>query len=228
MSEGTPSSSSASTQSPTARSDLGRRVTARRQELGLTREEVAERCGAAPSYIAYIEDRAAAPAVSVLVRLADALETTVAELTGMTVERPPGMAAARPGAELIALSESECFRLLATHGVGRIALVTADGPVIFPVNYVLAGKEIAFRTTSDGLLAASAGTEVAFEADHIDDAMSQGWSVLVVGDASGVMAAQAIQRLDSAARSLPWAGGPRTHWMVVTPTRITGRRVVQR
>jgi transcriptional regulator with XRE-family HTH domain len=226
MSEGTPAS--ASTESSTGRSDLGRRLAARRQELGLTREEVAERSGAAPSYIAYVEDRAAVPAVSVLVRLADALETTVAELTGMTVERPPGMAEALPGAELIALSDTECLRLLSTHGVGRIAIVTADGPAIFPVNYVLEGNEIAFRTTGDGLLAASAGTEVAFEADHIDDVMSQGWSVLVVGDASGVTAAQAIQRLDHAARSLPWAGGPRTHWMVVTPTRITGRRIVQK
>ncbi|MGW7459463.1 helix-turn-helix domain-containing protein [Streptomyces sp. NPDC054797] len=213
---------------PVGRSDLGRRAAARREELGLTREEVAERCGAAASYIAYLEERAATPSIGALISLADALGTTVAELTGTTTERPPGRGTSMRDSQLIALSETECRRLLSTHGVGRVAIATPEGPAIFPVNYVVAGSEIAFRTSGEGLLAGAAGTEVAFEVDHIDDAMRQGWSVLAAGEASGVTDGESVQRLDAVARSLPWAGGPRTHWMTVAPTRITGRRVVNR
>ncbi|MFH8473412.1 helix-turn-helix domain-containing protein [Streptomyces sp. NPDC018000] len=216
------------TGAPAGQSDLGRRVAARRQELGLTREELAERSGAAASYIAYLEERAAIPDVRALVGLADALETTVAELAGTTVERPPGPGVALPHARLVAMSHEECRRSVSTHGVGRIAFVTSQGPAVFPVNYVVAGDDIAFRTTADGLLAAAAGTEVAFEVDHIDDAMSKGWSVMAVGRATAITDDAAIRRLDLVARSLPWAGGSRTHWMTVTPTRVTGRRVVQR
>lgn len=58
--------------------------------------------------------------------------------------------------------------------------------------------------------------------------MKQGWSVMAVGGAEGVTDAADKQRLDGAARSAPWAGGERTHWMKITPTRLTGRRVVHR
>ncbi len=218
----------AAASAPTGRTDLGRRLAARREELGLTRQQVGKRCGADASYIAYLEEHAAAPAIGSLVRLANALDTTVAELTGATTEYPPGRATALRDAELVALSGDECRRLLSTHGVGRIAVFTPKGPAIFPVNYVVAGRDIAFRTAGDAVLATAAGTEVAFEVDHIDDVTRLGWSVMAVGEAEGVTDAEELQRLDAAAYSLPWAGGARTHWMKVTGTRVTGRRVVRR
>ncbi|MGX1672567.1 helix-turn-helix domain-containing protein [Streptomyces sp. NPDC055400] len=206
--------------------DLGRRIAARRQELGLTREQVGNRCGVDAGYIAYLEERAAAPSSGSLVHIADALGTTVAELSGATTEQPPGQGAAQRDSELVALSEAECRHLLSTHGIGRVAVFTRDGPVIFPVNYVVSGSEIAFRTSWESLLAGAAGARVAFEVDHIDDAMKQGWSVLVVGEAAGVTDGESIRRLDAVARSLPWAGGDRKYWMSVIPVQITGRRVV--
>ncbi|MCC0094076.1 pyridoxamine 5'-phosphate oxidase family protein [Streptomyces flavotricini] len=216
----------ASTEVPTGRTDLGRRIAARRQELGLTREQVGKRCGADAAYVGYLEEHAAAPAIGSLARIADALGTTVAELTGATTEYPPGRGTALRDAELITLTNAECRRLLSTHGVGRVAVFTPEGPAIFPVNYVVAGNEIAFRTSEEAVLARAAGTEVAFEVDHIDDAMKQGWSVMAVGEAEGVTDAAGKQRLDAVARSMPWAGSERTHWMKITPIRITGRRVV--
>ncbi|MET3982807.1 pyridoxamine 5'-phosphate oxidase family protein [Streptomyces sp. PvR034] len=210
---------------PAARGDLGRRVTARREELGLTREELAERCGAAASYTAYVEERAAAPGMGMLVCLADGLGTTVAELTGRTTESPPGTGAAMRDCELTGLGEAECHRLLSTHGIGRVGFCDLEGLAAFPVNYVVVGREIAFRTAAHSRLAEAAGTEVAFEVDHIDDAMREGWSVMAVGDVSGVSDGARVSHLHAVARSLPWAGGPHTHWMTMTPTRITGRRV---
>lgn len=221
-------SGSASAEVPAAGTDLGRRLATRRQELGLTREQVGERSGADAGYIAYLEEHVASPAIDSLVRIADALGTTVAELTGATTEYPPGRGTALRDAELVALTEDECRHLLSTHGVGRVAVITPEGPAIFPVNYVVAGAGIAFRTSPDAVLARAAGTEVAFEVDHIDDAMRQGWSVMAVGEAEGITDAAAVRRLDAAAHSLPWAGDDRTHWMQVTPGRITGRRVVHR
>lgn len=208
--------------------DLGRRIAARRAALGLTREQVGNRCGADASYIAYLEERASNPGIGSLVRLADALDTTVAELVGATVDQPPGRGSAQRDSELVALSPEECRRLLSTHGVGRVAVFTPEGPAVLPVNYVVAGEDIAFRTSGEALLIRAADTEVAFEVDHVDDAMKQGWSVLAVGELIGVTDGEAIRRLESVARSLPWAGGDRTHWMSVTPVRISGRRVVHR
>ncbi|MEU3065062.1 helix-turn-helix domain-containing protein [Streptomyces subrutilus] len=213
------------TEVPAARGDLGRRVSARREELGITREDLAERCGAAASYIAYVEERAAAPSMGMLVSLADGLGTTVAELTGRTTDRPPGAGTAMRDAELTGLSEAECRRLISTHGIGRVGFSGPEGPAVFPVNYVVVGNGIAFRTAPFSRLAGASGTEVAFEVDHIDDAMREGWSVLAVGELSGVTDEARIHHLHAVARSLPWAGGPRTHWMSMTPTRITGRRV---
>ncbi|MGW1894347.1 helix-turn-helix domain-containing protein [Streptomyces sp. NPDC002004] len=208
--------------------DLGRRAAARREELGLTREEVAERCGAAPSYIQYIEEHAAMPGIGVILRLAEALETTVGELTGHAADLPPGRSSAPRTMELRTLDAEECRALLSTHGVGRVGVTTEEGPAIVPVNYVVAEGEIAFRTAPDALpsAAADARGDVAFEVDHIDDACSQGWSVLVVGPARAVTDDATVGRLEAEAPSLPWAGGRRGRWLAITPVRITGRRVV--
>src|SRR3954451_15899185 len=72
--------------------DLGRRLTARRVHLGLTREETATRSGMAPTYLAYLEQHpGAAPSRGTLLRLAATLLTTVSALTGGDTQRPPGV-----------------------------------------------------------------------------------------------------------------------------------------
>ncbi|WP_351224560.1 pyridoxamine 5'-phosphate oxidase family protein [Streptomyces sp. NPDC002133] len=208
------------------RTDLGRRIAARREELGLTRDELADRSGAATAYVEYIEERAATPGIGVMLRLADALGTTVAELTGGTFDRPPGRSGAARNAQLRELDEEECHRLLSMHGVGRVAVFTPDGPSVVPVNYLFSDAGIAFRTAMGSVPACADGADVAFEVDHIDDAFSQGWSVLVVGRGRAVTDEDEVRRLEAEAHSLPWAGGERDLWLVIAPTRITGRRVV--
>ncbi|WP_234426219.1 pyridoxamine 5'-phosphate oxidase family protein, partial [Streptomyces kebangsaanensis] len=73
--------------------------------------------------------------------------------------------------------------------------------------------------------ATAVGNEVAFEVDHVDETMSRGWSVLAVGRAEAVDDPEAVRRLQERAHSAPWAGGPRTLWVKVCPTRLTGRRI---
>ncbi|MFE1826664.1 helix-turn-helix domain-containing protein [Streptomyces yangpuensis] len=218
------------------RTDLGRRLAARREALGLSRAELGRRCGADGNYIAYLEEHAASPSIGTLVRLADVLGISVDDLTGASAGRVPGRSAARRGAALVPLGEPECRDLLGTHGVGRIAVFTPEGPAVVPVNYLMAGTDIAFRTSAVSAVGRSAGvagpagaagrTEAAFEIDNIDDVTATGWSVLAVGVLEGVTDPNVLRHLNATARSSPWAGGDRDQWMRLTPARVTGRRVV--
>ncbi|MEU1199110.1 pyridoxamine 5'-phosphate oxidase family protein [Streptomyces sp. NPDC005813] len=206
--------------------DLGRRLVARRAELGLTCEEAAARAGVAPNYLRYLEERpGAAPGAGTLLRLAEALRTTMSHLTGGDSDRPPGPGQAGRSPDLTELSPSECRTLLSDHGVGRVAVLTATGPAVVPVNYGVVDDAIVFRTSPGATPALAAGSEVAFEVDRIDDAFSEGWSVLVRGHGRAVTDEEEARRLTGLARSEPWAGGRRELWVRIDVRTVTGRRI---
>lgn len=60
---------------------LGRAIRARRQELGLSQERLAERCGFDRTYISMLERGIRNPSLLNLIKLARGLETPVSELT---------------------------------------------------------------------------------------------------------------------------------------------------
>jgi transcriptional regulator with XRE-family HTH domain len=205
--------------------DIGRRVAAERERQGLSREEAARRAAMAPSYLAYLEEQPADPTLATVIRLATALGTSVSALRGGGIDLPPGQGQALLNPRLDHLTLEECSALLSTHGVGRIAVSTPDGPAVVPVNYEVVDGTIAYRTAPDSAPAAAVGTEAAFEVDHVDEAMSQGWSVLAVGPARVVTEPDAVRRLSERAHTKPWPGGQREMWVSIRPTRITGRRI---
>lgn len=206
--------------------DLGRRIALRREELGLSREEAADRAGMAASYIEYLEEQpTAAPGAAALLRLAGALETTVRELAGGDVDLPPGLGQAGRHPKFTELTPQECRDLLSTHGVGRLAVPIGSGPVIVPVNYSVVEGMIVFRTAPDAAPSRAEGSQVAFEVDHIDAALSQGWSVLVRGEAHAETDPDVVRRLEEQACSAPWAGGQRELWIRIAPLSVTGRRI---
>ncbi|MCC5477769.1 pyridoxamine 5'-phosphate oxidase family protein [Streptomyces barringtoniae] len=206
--------------------DIGRRVALERRRQGLSREETAGRARMSPDYLAYLEERPADPTLATLVRLADALGTTVAALRGGGIDLPPGQGYALLHAELRDLTPAECHMLLSTHGVGRVSVSTPDGrPAVVPVNYDVVDDAIVFRTAPESVAAAAAEREVAFEVDHVDEALSQGWSVLAVGPASVVTDPDTVRRLTRQAHTTPWAGGGREMWVSIRPTSLTGRRI---
>jgi transcriptional regulator with XRE-family HTH domain len=211
----------------TAAGDIGRRIAMRRQELGLTQDEVAHRTGIAPGYLRYVEqDSTAAPGIATLRGLAMTLDTSVCALSGGEADLPPGRGQAARRAELVELRSEECWRLLSTHGVGRLALSTPEGLTVLPVNYSVDEGTIAFRTSPAATPAAASDTKCAFEVDEVDDALSQGWSVLVRGMAHTVTDPAGVRRLDEQAYTGPWAGGDRDLWVRITPATVTGRRIV--
>ncbi|MFF7969871.1 pyridoxamine 5'-phosphate oxidase family protein [Streptomyces sp. NPDC007905] len=209
-----------------AQGDLGRRIERRRRELGLTREEVAFRAGMAEGYVAHLEEHStAAPDASTLLRLAGALRTSPAELGGGHFGLPAGLGRAARYPRLAELSERECRELMATHGVGRIAVTGEGAPVVVPVNYSVVDVTIVFRTTQGSVATQGLDREVAFEIDRVDDALSQGWSVLVRGTARAVTDPDEVGHLAEHAYSTPWAGGERDLWMRIEPAAYTGRRI---
>ena len=119
------------------------------------------------------------------------------------------------------LSRAECLELLAGHGVGRIAVATPGAsPLIAPVNYLLDGDVVVFRSGPGSKLRALRGTPVSFQLDEIDETRHTGWSVLVKG------AAYEATRWETDHLDLPtWAPGDRGHWVRVVPAVITGRRL---
>jgi transcriptional regulator with XRE-family HTH domain len=205
--------------------DIGRRVAAERRRQGLTRAETARRAKMAPQYLAYLEERSADPSLATLFRLAAALGTSVAALRGGGIDLPPGQGQALLDPQLRDLSPDECRARLSTHGLGRVAVSTPGGPAVVPVNYEVVDDAIVFRTAPNSAPAAAVGTDVAFEVDHVDEAMSQGWSVLAVGPARAITEPDAVRRLADHAHSEPWAGGERELWVSIRPTRLTGRRI---
>jgi len=127
------------------------------------------------------------------------------------------------GRALRTLSPAECFGLLELGGVGRVGFASADGIMMLPVNFAVTGKCIIFRTAPDTLLALYANTRVSFEADHLDEVLREGWSVLVHGHAHTITDEREIQRLEGSIYLEPWAGGARDVYVRIAPARISGR-----
>ena len=97
---------------------------------------------------------------------------------------------------------------------------------MLPVNFAMTGKSIIFRTAPDTLLAVYANAKVSFEADRLDDALHEGWSVLVHGHAHKVTDERGVQHLEDGTHLQPWAAGARDVYVRITPTRISGRRIL--
>ena len=80
------------------------------------------------------------------------------------------------------LSERECWQLLATVSVGRLALSVRALPVIVPVQYYLDGRRLAVCLGHRELPERSLDeTIIAFTADAIDPVTRSGWWVQVQG-----------------------------------------------
>jgi nitroimidazol reductase NimA-like FMN-containing flavoprotein (pyridoxamine 5'-phosphate oxidase superfamily) len=133
-----------------------------------------------------------------------------------------------PRSGLDFLDPDECLALLAERSgcVGRVAFVEGEHPVVLPVNYVLDGNRIAFRTAEGAKLSMSLrGAAASFEVDQLDDEIQTGWSVLVRGHAQVVAGHEEVARL-AALGLRTWAGdGAKTEWVVIPIDVVTGRRI---
>ena len=129
----------------------------------------------------------------------------------------------RTGLEI--LDRDECWKLIAHCPIGRVAIVSMSGrPLMFPVNFVLDGGAVVFRTDAGTKLYGARRGPIAFECDGIDSVYHTGWSVLATGNAEEVENGAELARLARLPLG-PWGPGPKSTWLRLRPQMLTGRRI---
>jgi nitroimidazol reductase NimA-like FMN-containing flavoprotein (pyridoxamine 5'-phosphate oxidase superfamily) len=130
------------------------------------------------------------------------------------------------------LDKAECLRLISPGGVGRIGYTSRGGIEVLPVNYTIIDGAIVFRTAEHGPLDEDLRTgiegaeyRVAFEIDEVDEAGRLGWSVLVNGPIHHVSEDERAA-VSASGHVDPWVPEGRQLYIRITPSRITGRRIV--
>lgn len=134
----------------------------------------------------------------------------------MATETSPGV--------VTALEVHECWSLLRSAQVGRLAVSVEDRPDIYPINFVTDHGSIVFRTAEGTkLFAALSQPNVAFETDGYDPEDGEAWSVVIKGRI------EEIREIPDALEAMmlplfPWHAGPKNRFMRVLPDDVSGRR----
>lgn len=119
------------------------------------------------------------------------------------------------------LSDHECWDLLAGEELGR--LVTHVGEVldVFPVNYVVDGRTVVFRTAEGSkLVELTVNDEVLFEVDQHTEATA--WSVVLRGRAQRLATEEEVEAAD-ALPLRPWLPTLKYNYVRITPESLSGR-----
>lgn len=121
------------------------------------------------------------------------------------------------------LTAYDCWGLLETQDVARVAWASPDGVAVVPVNFIVAGGAVWFRTQPDSELGRQCGGgRVLVEVDHVNRAEHTAWSVVVSGTASLVPTEDVP---DDVMEMRVWAAGTRNVFVRVEPVAVTGRRL---
>jgi transcriptional regulator with XRE-family HTH domain len=210
-----------------AAGDLGRRIAEQRRRAGLSIEDAAAAAGMSPEYLSYLETGPEPNAsVAALESLALALGVPFGALTGAGMDLAPGRPEAAANPVLTELTAAECRSHLAAGGVGRIVFdEQGRGPVAIPVNFQMDGDDIIFRTDAGSPVERNVQHgRVSFDVDHIDDALAEGWSVLLTGTARVISDDAELRRLADLGIE-PWAGGGKGTYVRMIAEQVTGRRI---
>jgi len=125
------------------------------------------------------------------------------------------------------LSPEACLQLLSSKRVGRLGVVAEERPHVVPVNYILDGDTVVFRTGEATVLTEASLRHVVLEIDEIDEHTHRGWSVEVHG--FGREIGDAIDAESRRLAALPfetWAGGDRNRVFKVEAEEFTGRGII--
>lgn len=123
------------------------------------------------------------------------------------------------------LTTDECWEFLATQEIGRLATAVGGHPEIFPLNFTVADHHVYFRTKPGTKLAEVAvNSHVALEADRWDETVAL--SVVVRGTAR-ILERDAEVAAAEATGLVSYVEDGKDVWVRISPTEITGRRLVR-
>ncbi len=189
-------------------------------------EELASRSGIDPEYLRYFERSSDATlSAGAMLLMAHALDTSPLVLLGGEVDRPPGRGRAGRHPVLEELTQEQCEVHLANGGVGRLLLVSGRGPMAVPVNFEFTDGEVVISTDESKAKRIDTEHFVGFETDRVDEALSEGWSVLVTGRGRRITDPEEYQRFASLDLET-WADGDRHTLVGIKADRVTGRVIV--
>ncbi|MFB9312715.1 pyridoxamine 5'-phosphate oxidase family protein [Nocardioides plantarum] len=123
------------------------------------------------------------------------------------------------------LTAEQCWERIEHEELGRLAFRLVDEVHLVPINYVVQGRSLLFRTASGNkLLAAALHSDVAFEIDWHDDRAA--WSVVARGRLRQLEEDEQ-HRLDDESRQ-PWVPTLKYDVIELVPEVVTGRTFVLR
>lgn len=123
---------------------------------------------------------------------------------------------------VVDIDEDMCWNYLAKTEVGRLATAVNNQPEIFPINYVVDGESIVFRTAEGSkLFELTVNEQCAFEIDGWN--IHDGWSVLLKGKAEVISDEDELRRVEKLPL-LPWVPTIKHNYVRVRADQVTGRR----
>lgn len=129
-----------------------------------------------------------------------------------------------PGARLVEIPAFDCWHLLESADIARVAWNGPRGVAVVPVNYAIADGAMWFRTTPYSQLARECGAQwIAVEVDGLDLEAGSGWSTVVRGVAEILDGSDVPEHL---ADFQVWPAGPRPLFVRVEPVELTGRKLL--
>ena len=119
------------------------------------------------------------------------------------------------------LSDEGCWERLAQQELGRLVTHVGDVLDIFPVNYIVDGESLLFRTAEGSkLVELTVSSEVLFEVD--DHTEAEAWSVVVRGRAHPLETSAEVERADGLALK-PWIPTLKYVFVRIEPDSLSGR-----
>jgi uncharacterized protein len=122
------------------------------------------------------------------------------------------------------LGMETCLARLRAVRVGRVAFPDDGAVVVLPVNHLVDGDSVVFRTTwGSKLHRAADGGSMSYEVDDHDVDTRSGWSVLVTGRAEILRGAEA-DRVDADAPP-SWTPFTDVSWVRIRAEEVSGREL---
>lgn len=126
---------------------------------------------------------------------------------------------------LLVLDETDCRRLLAGQGVGRLGFSDGALPAIIPVSYFLRGEDVVIPADQRSpVVAAVRRAVVVFEVGTLDPVSRSGWSVSAVGPSRVITDPRDIAAIDAGGQT-PGPPTPSRCYISVQPGLLRGWRM---